>query len=902
MHSLSRSTKAGILVGLLSISIPGVSLHAQDSGGMDLGSVSGALSGSGSLSGSGPEQLLQQLGIPVQQLQRLREQSSTGGVGNLQLQRLCASIAARHLSPAEVQSLGPSLGLSDDDVARLVDCARLSSGRSTGFGPPSESSRNLANRTEPPGPSPIEEQFHATDVPYKLLAAPDLSRLKQFGYELFSGRPADVEAFDNVPVGPDYIVEPGDELNILLWGRINRTLKLLVQRDGTVPIPQVGPLPVAGFSFAEAQKVISSQIGQIEGVQASVTMGRLRTINVFVIGQVDQPGPQTVSALAHVSDALTAAGGVQKSGSLRRIQLRRGSRVIANLDLYSMLFHGDASTDLRLEPRDVIFVPAIGPVVALAGNVRNPAIYELRSRETLVDVIRMAGGVSAFGYAQRIEVERVQNHQQRIAVDVGLGTAEARRFAVSDGDLIKVFTVMPEQRNVVKLDGNVNRPREYQWESGMRVADLIRQGQGIRDHTFLDYALLKRREGPTRSTHFVRVQLGDAISDESSIANMRLEPEDTLTVYSVGEIGETPTVSVQGEVRNPGTYPLTGGMQVRDLIYEAGGLKDNAYLDKAQLARIELDGSTARYLYESLNLRGALDGMGQDNVILQRGDEVLITQTSNWHRPWTVEVKGESMRPGPYAIHEGERLASLLERCGGIRPDGYLPALILIRQSVRKMQQQNLKRASAQLQTALTRAALMPAENKEQQPNLQEKAAALKMLKDMITQSGQEQAVGRIVLNPNSLAELPSSTSDIALEDHDEIIIPKRPSSVNVMGEVYGATAVAYNPALTITDYIDRAGGLTQDADTDQIFVVKANGAVVSQKAFRDGRKNRIFPMLPLVSAGLMGGYLGPGDTIYVPTKFLFVNPLQRTLDVTQIVANTAQGIAYAALLGTLLP
>jgi polysaccharide export outer membrane protein len=302
-------------------------------------------------------------------------------------------------------------------------------------------------------------------------------------------------------------------------------------------------------------------------------------------------------------------------------------------------------------------------------------------------------------------------------------------------------------------------------------------------------------------------------------------------------------------------------------------------------------------------LKGALDGMGQDNVLLQRSDELFITQTSNWHRPWTVEVKGESMRPGPYVIHEGERLASLLDRCGGIRPDGYLPALILVRQSVRKMQQQNLKRASAQLQTALTRAALMPAETKEQQqPNLQEKAAALKMLKDMITQSGHEQAIGRIVLNPHSLAELPGSTSDIALEDQDEIIIPKQPSSVNVMGEVYGATAVAYNPTLTIADYIDRAGGLTQDADTDEIFVVKANGAVVSEKAFRDSRKNRIFPMLPLVSGRLMGAYLGPGDTIYVPTKFLFVNPLQRTLDVTQIVANTAQGIAYAALLGTLLP
>jgi protein involved in polysaccharide export with SLBB domain len=551
----------------------------------------------------------------------------------------------------------------------------------------------------------------------------------------------------------------------------------------------------------------------------------------------------------------------------------------------------------------VIFVPTIGRVVAVAGNVRNPAIYELKGRETLADAVRMAGGVSAFGYAQRVEVERVQNHVQRIALDANLHDAEARSIAVNDGDLIKVFTVMPEQREVVKLDGNVNRPREYQWEIGMRVSDLIRQGQGIRDHTFLDYALLKRHEGPTRITRFIRVQLGNAISDESSSANLMLEPEDTLTVYSVGELGEIPTVSIEGEVRKPGTYPLTDGMRVQDLIYEAGGLKDNAYLEKAQLARTQVDGRTARYVYWSLNLEDALYGNGDDNLPLRRGDELFINQAANWHRAWVVQVKGEGMRPGPYVIHGGETLASVLERCGGIRPDGYLPALILIRQSVRKMQLQNLRHASAQLQTELTRAALMPAENKDQQqPNLQEKAAALQMLKNMITQTGQQQATGRIVLNVPSLAELPGSTSDIALENGDEIIIPKRPSSVNVMGEVYGATAVAYNPALTVADYLDRAGGLTQDAEKDQILVVKANGAVFSDKAYRDSRKNRIFPMLPLVSGGLMSAHLKPGDTIYVPTKLLFVNPLQRTLDITQIVANSAESIAYAALLGTLLP
>jgi protein involved in polysaccharide export with SLBB domain len=899
MRSVFQSVKisSSLLVALTVVCLAQVPLQAQQ-----LGGTGGLATGSGSLSNSESEQLLQQLGIPAEQLQQLREQSAAGGVGSFQTQRLCASVAAKHLSPSEAQSIGGALGLSDDDVTRLVDCARLSYGQSNRLGSRAGMAAGGQNLVVSSEPSSIEKRFHSADTPYQMLAAPNLSRLEQFGYDLFSTTTQGVSTFDDVPVSADYVVGPGDELNVLLWGRINRTLRLSIQRDGTVLIPQIGPLPVAGLSFAQARKLIDSQIGQIEGVQADVTMGRLRTIEVFVIGQVAEAGLQTVSALAHVSDALAAAGGVRKTGSLRRIELRRGNHLVETVDLYSMLLHGDTGADQRLEPRDVIFVPVIGPVVGVAGNVKNPAIYELKGKDTLARVVKMAGGVSAFGYAQRIQVERVQNHKQRVALDVNLDSSRARTFVVSDGDLIKVFTVLPEQGNAVKLVGNVNRPGTYQWQTGMRVSDLVRQGQGVRDNTFFGYALLKRRQGPMRTTHFLRVNLGEAISDEASSVDLPLEPEDSLTVYSVGEINEIPTVTVKGEVRKAGVYPLTDGMRVRDLIYEAGGLKRNAYLAKAQLARTQTDGSRARYVYQDLDLEGALADTPADNVALRTGDELFVAETANWHRPWTVEVKGEAMRPGPYVIHEGERLASVLERCGGLRSDGYLPALILLRQSVKEMQEENLKRGSAQLQTELTRAALMPAENdKQQQPNLQQKAQALAMLKGMITQAGKEQAIGRIVLIIPSLAALPGSNSNVVLEDHDQIIVPRRPTSVNVMGQVYGSTAVAYDPGLTVADYIDRAGGLTQDADKDQIFVVKANGAIVSANSFKDGGENRIFPLLPVVSGGFMYAHLEPGDTIYVPPSFLFVNPLQRTLDITQIITNSAEGIAYAALLGTLL-
>jgi polysaccharide biosynthesis/export protein len=893
--------RASLLVTLVTFCLASATARAQQLGDTDGGFTAdgGPLGGDSASQG----QLLQQLGLPAQQLQRLRDQVSGNGAGTPDMQRLCASVAAKHLSPDEAGSIGHALGLSEDDLSHLVSCAKLSNAESNRLGSDEGSRRGAAYGSAISGPSSIEQGFHELDTPYKLLAAPSLSRLSQFGYDLFSTRMPASPTFDNVPVSADYIVGPGDELNVLLWGRINRTLKLSVQRDGTVLLPQVGPLPVAGLSFAQTQKLIESQIDAIEGVQSDVTVGRLKTIQVFTIGQVAEPGLQTVSALAHVSDALIMAGGISKTGSLRRVELRRDNHVIRVVDLYSLLLHGDTSADERLQPRDVIFVPVVGPVVGVAGDVKNSAIYELSGNESIQTVLRMAGGVSAFGYAQRVQVERVQNHQQRIALDVDLDNPQTRQFIAGDGDLIKVFTVLPDQQNVVKLQGNVNRPGSYQWEEGMRVADLIREGQGVRDRTFFDYALLKRRQGAARTTHFLRIDLGAAVSNESSLADSLLEPGDSLTIYSEGEINEVPTVTVKGEVRKPGTYPLTDGMKVSDLVYEAGGPKEDAYLARAQLARTGVvDGSMTQHLYEDIDLNKALEGVA-DNVTLRGGEELFVTQASNWHRPWTVQVKGEAMRPGPYVIREGQLLASILQECGGARPDGYLPALILLRRSLKEVQHKNIEMARTRLEGEITRVALTPATNHQQaEPTIAEKAAALRMLENMLTQSASQQAIGRIVLNVDSLESLnDGSTSNVQLEDGDEIIIPRRPAWVNVMGEVYGPAGVAYDPALTVRQYIDHVGGFTQEADQEQVFVVKVNGAVLSEDGFKDSGKNHIFPLLPLISGGLMQARLERGDTIYVPTKLLFVNPLQRTLDITQIVANSAQSIAYAALLGTLL-
>ena len=615
------------------------------------------------------------------------------------------------------------------------------------------------------------------------------------------------------------MIGPGDELKALIWGRVNDKLDLTVQRDGSVLIPEIGPLQVAGLTFEQAKKLIELRGEQITGVQVDVTMGRLRTIPVFVMGEVQQPGAYTISALAHVSNVLAASGGITKVGTLRRIELRRDNQVVKVIDLYGMLLYGDTSQDLQLEPNDVIFVPVIGNVTAVAGDVKRPGIYELaRSSEGLDALLRLAGGISAFGYAQRVQVERVADHAQRIALDVDLNQLKGTHFTITDGDLVKVYPVLPEQKDVVVVHGNVNRPGNYQWYAGMRVGDLLRQSEGVASGTFFRYALIRRLAGPDKAVRLVPVDLGAAIGENGSDADVELQSQDSLTVFSESEIKDLPTVQIFGEVRNPGFYVLDRAMRVSDLVYLAGGLKDDAYTTRAELARTQvINGSNTSHSYVDINLHAALDGTELDNPVLAPNDQLFVRRATDWHLPWVVQVKGQVVRPGPYSIHEGERLASLLERCGGMLPDAYPPGAIFLRQSVKEIEQKRLNEARQQLQEAIARYQLMPAALEDDKSSNVD-PHALEMLQQVLDQTESQQAQGRLVIRMQPIGDLVNSEDNVVLEDQDEIVIPRRPSSVNVLGRVYSPNAIVYDPSLKVRDYLERAGGPAEGADTDHIF------------------------------------------------------------------------------------
>jgi protein involved in polysaccharide export with SLBB domain/AraC-like DNA-binding protein len=854
------------------------------------------------------QQTMQQLGLSPDELSTLKNQMASGSLSPDDIQELCLHLAAKQLGPNDIAAVARSLGLtfSEQQLDQLRSCTQLTQPENSPTGAPTTSMTAPGMMMRSQVVSSIEQNFRSLGSGMAPLA-PNTRNLGQFGYSMFSARMATLAPVGNVPVGHDYMIGPDDQIKMLMWGRINNTLNLTVGRDGSVLIPEMGPLQVAGLTFDETKKLIEDKAGQITGVKVDVTMGKLRTIQVFVVGEVEQPGALTVSALAHVSNALAASGGITKIGSLRRIELRRGNQLVKVVDLYGLLLNGNTEGDEQLEAGDVIFVPVIGPVAGVIGDVKRPAIYEIsRSGETLSDVVRLAGGISAFGYSQRVQVERVESHEKRIALDVDLNEMRSQRFEIRDGDLIKVYPVLPTEHDIVMVRGNVNRPGKYQWHPGMRVGDLVEEAEGVAPHTFFKYALIRRKEGPEKTTKLVPVDLGEAMSDHlSGPDNLALFQEDELTVFSESQMKYLPTVEVFGEVRNPGYYVLSQGMRVSDLVYLAGGLRDDAYQKSAELARTQVvNGATTSHTFEDIDLRAALEGSDVHNPVLVANDQVFVRRASNWHLPWVVMVRGEVARPGPYTIHDGERIASVLERAGGLLPEAYLPATVLIRQSIKELQQQRLDEARHRLQESILRAQLKTASaamqsGSDQSKNMMNSPEAIATMEKVLSDTQNTQAQGRLVIHMRPLDELANSPDNVALNDQDQLLIPRRPAAINVLGQVYSPNAIVYRPGLTTRDYLEQAGGPNEGADPDHIMVIKADGSVLTEDGIKASKQSTMFPLLPVISGGLMTAKLDPGDTVYVPERLIYVNKLQETATIAQIVANAATTLAVVGLLAT---
>jgi len=699
--------------------------------------------------------------------------------------------------------------------------------------------------------SVYEKMFRGKDI------IPDslISSLTMFGYEVFSQTrdhsfsPGDMS---NVPV--NYPIRAGDEVRIHLWGRINEEHILSVSREGTLNIPRIGPIRVAGQPFGTMERTLTQRLQNIEGVNVAVSMGELRPIGIYIVGEVNSPGFHTVSPLTNVTNALFTAGGITKRASLREVQLKRGGKLIAEVDFYDFLISGNDKTGLRLQSGDVIVVPVAKQMVAVAGNVRRSAMYELKKPTKLSEVLEIAGGVSPSGWTNRIQVERFEGNNRQIILDIDSSRAAMPDVIIKDGDIIKVFPILDKGQNAVFLSGNVMRPGKYEFKSGMRIRDVITSHRDLLPESYFDYAVVLRKTFPSFLERIVPFSLQDALNDAASADNMLLEEQDEIIIYPHDYFTPDRTVNIEGSVTTSGTYRILDNMTIRDLILQAGGLSDEASQQRGELYRRASGSGSTGFNKMDFNVEKAMTADPQHNIILNKGDRIFVRSMKGWQPERRVTLSGEFVYPGIYVLFEDETLGDLVERAGGFKQDAYLQAAIFTRESVRNLERRKQTEYAEELEGNMIRLSIELASKGANVSSLFEQQLRLK---EMLDSSA---VTGRILIdmtNKNHYAAF-------SLEDGDKLFVPKKPNTVSVLGEVYNSTTFRHDSRKTlVSHYLNLAGGPKRTAEKRDMYVVRADGTVISNKETR-----------------LTSVQLEPGDVVVVPAKVRYGNPQKTFIDI----------------------
>jgi protein involved in polysaccharide export with SLBB domain len=507
---------------------------------------------------------------------------------------------------------------------------------------------------------------------------------ERFGLDIFRNSANDPQVIPmDLPVGPDYVLGPGDGLEIDLWGGVSQRLFRVVDREGRVSLPESGPLLVSGRNLGEVQQAVQQVLRtEYRDISADVSLSRLRTVRVYVVGDVAEPGAYDISSLSTPLNALFAAGGVTARGSLRSLKHYRGKQLVEEVDAYDLLLHGVRSDMHRLENGDTLLVPPIGPLVTVEGMVRRPAVYELHGEVSLADVLELSGGILPTATLRHIEVQRVEAHEKRTMLTLNLSPAgdtdvvkkQLESFRVNDGDAVHIFPIAPYNEDAIYVQGHVLRPGRYSYKDGMKLSDLIGSYKDLLPEPAPHYAEIVRLNPPDFHPSVESFDLTAALANPAS--GPKLQPLDTVRVFSRYDFEPAPEVWVGGEVRMPGKYRTSGQAHLKDAVYLAGGVTQDASLDSVQLFRTQPDG-TMKIL--SVDLREALAGNPLDNVLMQPRDRLLVHRNLTRVDPPTVYIKGEVAKPGRYPLTTNMRVEDLVHVAGGLKRSAYTESADLAR-------------------------------------------------------------------------------------------------------------------------------------------------------------------------------------------------------------------------------
>ena len=623
-----------------------------------------------------------------------------------------------------------------------------------------------------------------------------MRRLPRFGMSFFRRPPSTYAPMDNVPVTQDYRIGVGDEITLTLWGIPEEgNFRVIVNRDGMATIPHIGAVRLAGYTLSEAERVIAARLNQYyTGYQMNLSMGRLRSIMVYVTGNAARPGAYTVSSFATLVNALLASGGPNANGTLRKIELKRNGRTISVFDMYAMLLQGDKSQDTRLEAGDVIYIPPVGPLVGLAGEVQAPGVFELNGATRVKDLLYIAGGLKAQTFRGRVQFFRIYDHAYAGA---------------SEGSL-------------------------------------------------------------------------DEIEDNE------LKDGDILRMYPIYNFAATATVN--GQVMRGGTFVIVPGhTKVADLVNRAGGLSVTAS-DTAELTRVtpSLEGPVNERF--TVNIVLAMQGDPQHNLPIQQGDTLTVLVIPSWKTQIRVGIAGEVLRPGVYAMFDGDKLSDLIERAGGFTSKAFLRGAVFTRQSVAAEQRRSLSQMADNMERELLENMQNMGSSTNNNTSVNQEYQRRKQLIDNLRHLD---IMGRVVTKVDTPANIKGTQYDYALQNGDYLRIPETPLTVNVMGAVYSPSSQVFNTRMTINGYINAAGGAIKSAHKRMLYLLKSDGTTI--------KLTRSTSMLSSKQWTAPKGFTAkvePGDTIVVPVKYMdrqaFDN-FRDTIDVIYKVAVTAGVIIRAS-------
>jgi protein involved in polysaccharide export with SLBB domain len=741
------------------------------------------------------------------------------------------------------------------------------------------------SRTSKPLTAKTEFQRFAEDATGRLLPV--------YGRKLFDQAPTTFAPVERVPVPVNYVLGPGDELLIRVWGKINLDAKVTVDRNGQINLPKVGTLSVAGLHYDQIQGYLHTAIANLyKDFELNVTLGQLRSIEVYVVGSARQPGAYTVSSLSTLVNALFASGGPSATGSMRHIQLRRGDKLVSEFDLYDLLQKGDKSHDVQLLPGDVIFIPAVGAQVAISGNINEPGIYELKAETTVRAALEGAGGLTGLAGTQRVLLERIDNHSSRKVEEFSLDASGLQR-QLKDGDLLRVYPISPKFENAVTLQGSVAEPGRYVWKEGMRVSDLIpsRDFLVTRDHwnrqnysTPTDanhqFGISRRNYPENIGTDQPRnLRADEPATSDTDQENLRT---DQLGAQRTDQLGALRTDQLSAQ------RPDQFGAERTDIADTVGTNSAEINWEYAVIERLD-DRDLSTQLIP-FRLASAIDNpASSDNQVLKAGDILTIFSRANLELPMDkhsafVRLSGEVKAPGIYRVEPGETLREVVVQAGGLTPHSYLYASKLTRVSTRLAQEEQLKKYTEQMQKELLAQNLSASPASSQ--SAADKQAELAQQQAAIANISAVRPTGRIVLKMKPTAATVEDIPNFGLEDGDAFYVPSPQNTVEVTGAVYNESAYRYEQGKRALAYLNDAGGPTRNADKKRAFVIRADGSVVSKQS-HNAYTHGSFDKMALL----------PGDALVVPTKMKSGFNLQAISNMAQLASSAAVTAATVSIL-----